>query len=317
MGGNTHRNTQKISIFPSIVGSGGDDIIKIAGLKTPETEKETVTIDDMKLLVGESAIKYAHRIYPAREKNWIESIAFRALLTHALRLAGLEPGYSSWGRDITIVTGLPVSHYRSCKDRLVELIKETARMDVDVRVILQPLGTLFDQLLNDDMSVRDVDLLERNVGIIDIGYYTTDIVVVHGLELVKKQLSSLEGGISSAYTAIAEEIYDTFDLKKEESEIGDVIRDGYVRVFGQKKDVRPIIERCLRTLAIEIGTHVRLIWKEGVHIDRVLISGGGAEVLRGYLNNLYQHNEFVTGSQLANARGYVKFGRRLLYGRAG
>jgi len=46
-------SAEKISIVPSIVGSGGDDVIKIAGMKTPEIEEETVVADDMKLLVGE------------------------------------------------------------------------------------------------------------------------------------------------------------------------------------------------------------------------------------------------------------------------
>lgn len=300
-------------VFPSVVGSGGDDILKVSGIKSPDLEKETVSVDGRRLLVGESAIKHALRTYSVRDKSWIDSLAYRALLRHALRLAGVGPGNTD--REVTIVTGLPVSHYRSCRERLARLIKETAGAEVEVKVTLQPLGTFFDQLLNDDMTVREEGLAEERVGIIDIGFYTTDLVTVDGIEFVKKQLGSYEGGISSAYTEIAREIYNVYDLKKEVFEVESVVRDGHVRVFGKREDVRLIVERSLRDLAIEIEAQARSIWKDGAGIDRVLITGGGATALRGYLD-LYRHAEYVPGSQLSNARGYVKFGRRLLLGRA-
>lgn len=301
-------------IFPSIVGSGDDDILKVSGMKSSDVEEETVVVDDMRLLVGESAMKHALRTFPAREKNWIDSLTYRALLSHALRLTGVGPGHLD-NREITIVTGLPVSHYRSCKDRLAGLIKKTTGDEVEVKVTLQPLGTLFDQLFNDDMSIRDQELSTDRVGIIDIGFFTTDLVTVDGLEFVKKQLGSYEGGLSSAYSAIARDIYNAYELKKEVFEVERVVRDGYVRVFGKREDVRSIVERCLRDLATEIAAQARTIWQDGADIDRVLITGGGAVALRGHLD-LYRHAEFVTGSQLSNARGYVKFGRRLFYGRS-
>jgi len=123
-------------IFPSIVGSGGDDILKVSGIKSPNIEKETVSVDGMRLLVGESAIKQALRTYSVRAKSWIDSLAYRALLCHALRLAGV----GSESREVTIVTGLPVSHYRSYRDRLTHLIKESAGAEVEVKVTLQPLA---------------------------------------------------------------------------------------------------------------------------------------------------------------------------------
>jgi len=298
-------------IFPSIVGSGGDDILKVSGIKSPDIEKETVSVDGMRLLVGESAIKQALRTYSVRDKSWIDSLAYRALLCHALRLAGL----GSESREVTIVTGLPVSHYRSCRDRLTHLIKETAGAEVEVKVTLQPLGTFFDQLLNDDMTIRDKGLARERVGIIDIGFYTTDLITVDNIEFVKKQLGSYEGGISSAYTEIAREIYNVYDLKKEVFEVDSVVRDGHVRVFGKCEDVRAIVVRCLRDLAIEIEAQARSIWQDGADIDRVLVTGGGASALLGHLD-LYRHAEYVPGSQLSNARGYVKFGRRLLLGRS-
>lgn len=300
------------STFPSVAGSYDEDLFRVTGIKNPEIDGETVTVDGQKLLVGESAVRHSGRIYSFRERNWIESLAYRALLSHALKLADI----SLVDREITIATGLPVRHYGRYKDRLADLVREVCTpmvrtgTRIDAKVTIQPLGSFFDCLMNDDAIIKDHELAEESVGIIDIGFFTSDFVTIQELEFVKKKLDSHEGGISSAYEQIARHIYDSYGIKKEVYELDRVVNDGFIKVFGEKKDVRPAISRCLKELASEVEAKARTLWGDGVDIDRVIVTGGGAVALKDYLN-LYKHARVIPGPQIANARGYMKFFRML------
>jgi len=294
-----------IHIFPSVIGPCDDAAMKVSGLKNPAFEHETVFLDNRRYLIGESAIKYAGRVYLAREKDWMETSTYRCLLYHSLRLAEVYSNTHA-PEDIVIATGLPVTHYRSCRGKLVELIKKMAHPDISVKVTLQPLGSYFDYFLDDNGVVLDRELISGRIGIIDIGFYTTDYVTVEDLDLVKNLLDTSEGGMSSVYQDIARDIYSVYGVKKEVHEVEKVLRDGYVKVYGEKKDVADLVRPRLDSFANEIESTARVLWKDGAGIDRILVTGGGAEALKSYLD-FYKHTVFVPESQIANVRGYVKF----------
>jgi len=131
-------------------------------------------------------------------------------------------------------------------------------------------------------------------------------VTVEDLDLVKNLLDTSEGGMSSVYQDIARDIYSAYGVKKEVHEVEKVLRDGYVKVYGDKKDVADLVRPRLDSFAREIESTARVLWKDGAGIDRILITGGGAEAMKSYLD-FYKHTIFVPESQIANVRGYVKF----------
>ena len=189
-------------IFPSIAGPCNEEVLRVSGVRNPAYEHETVFLDNKKFLVGNSAARYSERVYQARDKDWIDSFTYRCLLHHALRLAGVNNS-SLTPQETVIVTGLPVTHYRSCRPKLIDLVKSMTHPDVSVKVTLQPLGSYFDHLLCDDGGIQDMELVHNRVGVIDIGFYTSDFITVESLELVKNLLETREGGMSSVYQEIA------------------------------------------------------------------------------------------------------------------
>lgn len=294
-----------IHIFPSVIGPYDEAALKVSGLKNPTFEHEAVFLENRRYLIGESAVKYADRVYLSREKDWMDTSTYRCLLYHSLRLAGVySKTYAP--ESIVIATGLPVTHYRSCRGKLVDLIKKLTHPDLSVKVTLQPLGSYFDYFLDDNGIVRDRELISGRIGIIDIGFYTTDYVTVEDLNLVRNLLDTSEGGMSSVYQDIARDIYNEYGVKKEIYEVEKILKDGYIKVYGEKKDISDIVRPRLDSFATEIESTARILWKDGAGIDRVLLTGGGAEAMKDYLN-FYKHTTFVPESQIANVRGYVKF----------
>ena len=296
-------------IFPSIAGPCNEEVLRVSGVRNPAYEHETVFLDNKKFLVGNSAARYSERVYQARDKDWIDSFTYRCLLHHALRLAGVNnPPLTP--QETVIVTGLPVTHYRSCRPKLIDLVKSMTHPDVSVKVTLQPLGSYFDHLLCDDGGIQDMELVHNRVGVIDIGFYTSDFITVESLELVKNLLETREGGMSSVYQEIARDIFNSHGIRKETYEVERVVADGYVKVYGEKKSIADIVRPRFERFAREIESTARILWKDGADIDRILVTGGGSEDLKDYLE-FYKHATFMSGGQFANVRGYVKFARSL------
>ena len=289
-------------LFPSAVGTFECGTV-IDGLKAPE--KDVVSFDGQRFLVGASAIKHSGRLLESREKNWIGSPAYKALFLNALRLTECNSIH------LVIVTGLPVGFYGTDKDKLAHLVREIAQgycVDLTVRVIPQPLGSFFDRLLDESGKVKDNSLVTGRIGVVDIGYYTTDLLMVSDLEFVERQADSCENGVSTALELIAKDIEQIHGMRPDIHATEQAIKQGWIKVFGERKGIFQIADRRLGEIAREIEAKVHIVWKAGSDIDQVLLTGGGAALLKGHLN-LYKHAVVTVGAQVANARGYFKFGR--------
>jgi len=290
--------------FPSVVGTY-EDCLQIDGIK--KTDVQLTEIENQRLLIGNSALKHSKRKFNSREKNWIDSIAYRALLKHAIALT--EPN----SVNLTVVTGLPVSFYKSDKEKLINLIRAIVQdycLSLTVKVIPQPLGAFFNLLFNDSGIVQDTVLPSQKIGVLDIGFYTTDLITVDGLEIVEKQIDSLENGVSTALEAISRDIENLYGIRPDLHKTEQAVKEGCIKAFGTEKDISPIIKQRLQELEIEIEAKAKTIWKSGGDIDKVILSGGGAALLRPYLN-LYPHATVIENAQFANAKGYYRYGKRV------
>ncbi len=291
-------------LSPSIVGVYEDGIV-VDGLKT--SERDGVTVNGQRFLIGESARRHASRLLDGRHEGWIDSIAYRALLMHALSTAACN------AVNLTVVTGLPVNFYRTGKDKLINLVREIVEkycLNLTVKVIPQPLGSFFNLLFDEAGRVADGDLASGKVGVLDVGFYTTDLITVSELELVERQIDSFENGVSTALTSIAKDIEAAYGLRPDIHKTEEAVKQGYIKAFGVQKDIGQAVEQRFGELARDIEGKAKTIWKNAADIDKVLLTGGGAKQLKGHLN-LYRHAVVINDAQFANARGYYKFGRRL------
>jgi len=294
--------------FPSVVGSDeGRRFQKLEGRGAGRID-ETVCVEGERFLVGRRAMKESEYIFSAREKGWIGTIAYKALLKYAYQNISFRNG-----EDLLVITGLPVNHYLQWRDKLAETVREVADRTVTVEVLLQPMGSYIDCILDNEACIRDDDFKRSRAGIIDIGYFTTDLITMEDIEFVRGLYRSHENGISSAYTRIARDIYDAYSLTKECHEIEKVVSDGFVKVCGEKKDVRELIGKHLKVLNREIAVTARELWQEGTDIDTIVVTGGGAITLHRNLD-FYRQIRFIEDPHYANVRGYLKYGRMLKNG---
>lgn len=300
--------------FPSVVG-------------TPDRAKFTAngTVESIilapegreKRLVGEGAILQSRFIGRREDRDWIKSDEYHYLmacafteLTNASRV------------DLAIVTGLPVRYFEdkeTVRDRFIgehRILREGRSTQVfnvsEVRVIPQPFGTVLSEALDSKGRIQQNDLATGDVGIIDIGGKTTNLLSVHRLAEVGRHTTSIDVGAWDVMRIVREYLAQEFEgLEKREHEIIDIIRDKRVKYFGEYKDLSTEVTRALRALADQVLAQATQLWNNGAGLDTILVSGGGALLLGDFITPHFRHARIVNDPVYANSRGYFNFCQRL------
>jgi len=129
-----------------------------------------------------------------------------------LALATLTELMTATVAELRIVTGLPVAFYND-KDILRNLLlgehratREGRRAQVfkvtDCRVISQPFGALLAAALDDKGNVADKALATGNVGVIDVGGKTTNLLSVSRLSEIGRETVSVNVGAWDVVRAV-------------------------------------------------------------------------------------------------------------------
>jgi plasmid segregation protein ParM len=228
---------------------------------------------------------------------------------------------------INLVAGLPVSHYAGLKERYITELKRTHYYNLldlsgkavrnnilnihEVKVIPQPLGTLFNLLLDEKGEVERAELAGENVGIIDIGYHTADLARADSLEFIDRKSSSYPLGLFNAFTELSEEIGRTLNIEAPPETLEKVVATGFIKVGGKTVSIDQQKQRAFAHATEQILSKVKTLWPDRWQLDRIIITGGGGQLLYDYLNrNLDQQTELASKPVFANAEGYLKLAAR-------
>ena len=239
-------------IIPSIVGSNEElsyrsdigDRVKITPL----------ILNGRSYLVGEAAKRFSWHRYRIFDSTWAESPYYLLLFVSGLMMLRVE---KSLEEPAAIVTGLPVSHYtpervKQIQDLLGQahnvrtLSGETPVKVEKVKVIPQPFGSYFDLILNDEGKLKDPEKIRERVGIIDIGFQTSDLALATP-QSIEASSGSLEVGVRSIAEQLSRDLSRKYSITLDTTEAEDVLRphvadpaDGEDRLPGSAIVVRGV-----------------------------------------------------------------------------
>ena len=228
---------------------------------------------------------------------------------------------------INLVAGLPVSHYSGLKNRYFTVMKQTHRFSLlnlsgklqrshiinvcNLKVIPQPLGTLFNLLLSDSGDVTRAELAGQNIGIIDIGYYTADLARADSLEFIDRKSASYPLGLFNAYSEMAEGLNQELGIEAAPETLEPVMDSGQIRAGGNVIDVGHLKEQALSEAAGQIASKVKSLWPDRWQLDKIVITGGGGKMLYDYIAAaLDEKTELAPEAIYANVKGYLKLAAR-------
>lgn len=295
----------KKNSFVSVVGS--PDISQIQALAT-DTDK-VIEVNGNKYLVGQSAVDKSRMRHRREDRDWIDSEEYRVLFYRAL--AGFPAG------EYQVVTGLPNDFY-SDAPRVKESLSGVhefifngmpVRYKIDASVIMQPFGALANMAFDDHGNVADQSFFELT-GVIDIGGKTTNILTASNFADISAQTMSKNIGgwdIIRAVRARMQREYPKSNLN--DHQIARAISTGEFFEFGNPVRITGLLDDVLPLMAEDIIGKASSLWGSGANLRRVLVTGGGAQMLGRYIKEAFPHTVIVDDPIFANAVGYYRYGK--------
>ena len=141
------------------------------------------------------------------------------------------------------------------------------------------------------------------IRIIDVGYYTTDFITIDNQEVVEREIKSINTGMSVALERIQSNL-GNIGISREMHIIEKAAMDGVITDRNAEKNITGLVGNRLKSLAEVIVSQARSIWGSAGKLNRIYLTGGGAELLNSYIYD-YPQVQVMKDAQLANAIGYL------------
>ncbi|WP_332629178.1 ParM/StbA family protein [Halalkalibacter flavus] len=268
--------------------------------------------EEGRFFVGNLAVRHSDVKYASIKDSKAESWTTNVLLKTALGCLAPREG-------INLVTGLPIDFYFSQKDALNEMLQQfncgdyykidiakevtyTARPTIRAsKIVPQPLGSAMDYLLDDSGNFARLDEAKKRILVVDVGYFTLDLLVIDALEINKKSCSPPELGVDTAYRLLQQYLKEKLGKAPARHELDYVVISNEYEGYN----VEPLVAKAFRALATQIQNEVESL---NMNFNRCLITGGAAPLIAHYLQ--IGDSYVLPDPQLANVRGYEKIGRR-------
>lgn len=307
-------------VFPSVVGLGQDlTYLSELTLYVAEEDNLVVELEGTRYFVGSLAIRQSEMALRSLAENRPGDVNARVLYATAMGLlAGGEHD------RFHVVTGLPPSYYLTYKEDLARVLSGTHKVTflrgqrrvertftVDqVRVVPQPFGTVFYLLLDNVGNIAGRELAHARIGIVDIGFRTSEFVVADKLEYIDRLSFSSTTALGTAYALIADELRRRYRISRESYELDAAVVEGRIRVGGKVHDISDLRDEAFRKVASKVIAEINSVWDKH-SLDVIYVTGGGGQALFPYLKREYETAQLVEGAQAANCKGYWKLAQKL------
>jgi len=233
-----------------------------------------------------------------------------------------------------VITGLPVGYFLEYKQHLADALtgehvltihngpdNQEVGINVNrIKIIPQPYGSLVDYLFRDDGTMLRPDMARQKIGVLDIGFKTTDFTICRGLRHSERGSKTTDTGVAKAFQFVAEALNEMSGVNVEIYRLYDAIREGSIKIRGAEYDISNVKNEVFSRLAAAVASDMERIWVDDWDLDQVLLAGGGGEALFEYLKPLVKGELALLKTQddprMANVAGYVKYGRYFFDGAA-
>lgn len=316
--------------FVEVSQYGNRDLLKFAKLerdtsdfvssKDPDFTYSWGTDVDLAVEVVQDTIGFGITRYRSRN--------FKLLADFALaELAKDFEEAASGILEVAVVTGIPTTDYShdGSTEILAGILKGDHNVIVneqplnirvkEVTILPQPIGTVVDQLIDENGDVKDSYIAESNVGVVDIGGGTLLIDAINKMNMVDGKRNQLTSGAYTLYKAVVKKMA-AKGYNSNEYEIANIIRkyndtEKYIwsPEGSQLIDISDIImkERLLFTRTV--ASAINSTYMDISDMRTILVTGGAANlVIKSDLADEIEIVDFVDYSEIANVNGFYKYG---------
>ena len=312
-------------IFKSVFGDAADIQFREHFIEHSHPDQHLhIELDGKAYFVGELAERQSNvRSFTLDQNQFVSKFA------RVLALVALAPLVER-NAPVKLITGLPVSYYRRHRDELSGVLqgkhtvtlldpggerRETVINVTQVRVIPQPFGSFFNAMLNDAAEIADKRFLTGKIGVIDVGFRTSDYAIADRTRYSERGSATSDSGIAKAFSIIATKLKEKSGVNVELYRLYDAVERGVIKIRGKTYDVKNLTDQVLGQLASSIAAEIERLWADDWDIDLMIITGGGGGLLMPYLKPLLNGevigNDPAKDYRVNNVRGYWKYARHL------
>ena len=291
------------------------------------SEVESVKFEGEKYFIGEDVGKVGRYISTNVGEGRYKNKHYRIFAESVLALALLKNNIENLEKEkhgIKIVTGVPSREKGTILEKelrlavegnhIVKINGKEITFEVKVlKVLAQPLGTVFSYLLENSGNNPYVELKNEYVGVIDIGTGTTDIDGIKKLKVVEGDRDTFDIGSYNIYREIADEINNRNPYAKatfisvEEQFLSNEYKVSK-RVFVPMEDIKEMV---LKENVEKLLTDIQTRWQGFQKFDRIFLTGGTSNILAKPFNENIEGITFVNNNQIANAKGFYNYAKLL------
>ena len=314
----------KIVIFKSVLGEAYDIQFYSGFGKDSFADSLHVTIDDNSYFIGD----FAEQQSSVRQFTLDQE----TLISDYVKILALTAAGSCYkeSASVNVVSGLPISYFRRDYKRFSELLTGHNKITFHspdgknllktiyiqkVQMVPQPIGSIFNLLMNDNGRIVNKELSKQKVGVVDIGFRTTDFTVFDHLRYIERGSSTLDTGISKCFSVISNRLREESGVSVELYRLYKAVEAGSIKIKGQEYTISNFRDKVYTHLAGMIANEISRLWAEDWDIDNIVLTGGGCMELADHLKRLIDGNvipvENNIDARLNNVQGYVKFGKYL------
>lgn len=322
----------KRALFPSLVGKGYDrGITDLFGQMNSDLSNIQVIYQEENYFVGELAkeSRSASRIFE-RER-------FSHVYTHVLLNVAIQAVTDKTVSDIQLATGLPLDFYHAQAKEFQQSItgfqpeiewKTGPLTDVNRKINIEqalvfPQGAsaIFSALINHEGNFAYPHLMKEGsiIALIDIGFRTTDFVVVEmqpggSFSPIARLSGTADEGVVNLHRDIRQAYkLETGGADLNEFFISRILRDEQLSYKGNRIDFRDVVEKSKKSIAANITDRLKGVWAEESDLyEGIFLAGGGGSLFEPYLQPSFDHRLMtINESQFANAIGYLRLGKAM------
>lgn len=193
---------------------------------------------------------------------------------------------------------------------------EECRVMVEkVKPLPQPAGAFADFALDERGQIRDPELMEVEIAVLDQGYHTLDLFVLERGQVSRTYTAGDGLGMREAVRLLMLQIEQMHGRKVNEFEADRMIVEHTQRpnaeiaitAGGTAVNVTPIVQAAVNTATDQAMMFLDEVWGDnGRQFRHILLVGGGSLVMANALRQKYPHAVFLPDPINANARGLAK-----------
>jgi plasmid segregation protein ParM len=326
-------NGKETVIFKSIFGEAADiQFWADFGEDTP-TDHIHVTIDGKSYFVGDLAEQQSSVLHFTLDQERLITDYVRIL---SLTVAGmfLKKG-TAINVPVNVISGLPIGYFKQHHERFNELLSGHHKITYHshngqqvnkeiyinkVRMLPQPMGSILNLLMDERGKIVNKELANQKIGVVDIGFRTTDFGVLDRLRYIDRGSRTIDTGISKGFSFIANKLREKCGVAVELFRLYKAAETGSIKMRGHGFSFSKIRDQVYSQLADTIANEIDRLWADDWDIDTIILSGGGCRELASHLQPLITGNVIPVDPnkdpRLNNVLGYMKYGR-YVWGDAG